>query len=143
MREWWQRFCVLGCVLAIAFGVSVCSVWPPSTPTFPGTRTERFVAAMQHYSNRMGIEYSLHVVVVEYHPKYCAWVTPIGDSILIKDVQVGFSLSKECDPYTPEHLALHEACHLRMMHVEPALQMDIDEKHREVKTCMRWYGGTK
>jgi hypothetical protein len=44
-----------------------------------------------------------------------------------------------CDGKAPEFWALHEACHLRMMHHRGAGPASRKDREREVETCMGWY----
>jgi hypothetical protein len=109
-------------------------VW---TPTFEGTREARFTRAVVHYQQRMGL--GEDPLVFEISPTRrvvngratCAWVTR---DVAWGDV-IGFSSSQDCTSYKPEYLALHEQCHRRMAH----LDVDVPDKHAEVKTCMGWY----
>jgi hypothetical protein len=116
----------------------------PWTPTFPGTREERFVRAMHHYQERMGLEEHLVFHVAPSHPSFDAWVAPGGWG----EVVVGYALDsgqprrvrdgerRRLRVWKPELLALHEACHVRLAH---HLGEGGEFKHVEVKRCMAAY----
>lgn len=110
----------------------------PITPTFAGTGVQRYERAMYYYKGIMGHNYDLTFEVVPKHDKWCAWVTGITD----RTVRAGivYPAPKGCISRPPEYWALHESCHLRMMHVDAALQVSAEEKEREVQRCMVWYG---
>jgi hypothetical protein len=141
MLERWR------CFVGVPLLAIVYCAWndTPATPRFEGTRVERYAEAMRYYQSKMGTHYDVHVVSIKAHPKFCAWVMPLDNGPNPVNVQAGIvdTQSGECAAYSPERLALHESCHLRMMHVDPALIMSDKEKHAEVRKCMRWYGGTK
>lgn len=99
------------------------------TPTYKGTRQERFITAMHHYHEKMGLEQDLVFEIRPSHPKFCAWVRSGGGP---STVIVGFS--QDCTNVKPEVLALHESCHVRWAH--PYLAMDSEVKHVEVASCM-------
>lgn len=113
-------------------------VW---TPTFEGTRAERFQAAVLHYQGRMGLEPATVLVsasgrVIEGKER-CAWAW--RESGFADDV-IGFWSSARCNRHKPEALALHEQCHRRMAHLEPAFwSVGAKVKEREVKGCMAAY----
>lgn len=110
----------------------------PKTPTFAGSRVERYTQAMEHYRERMGYPYTFKVQTVPYHQKWCAWVGMLTPGV----AQAGLvdPPSGGCSAYPPEYWALHESCHLRMMHIESALSMSEEGKESEVRRCMLWYG---
>lgn len=128
-----------------SMGLSLVLLWHGRdkvwTPTFNGTRPERFAAAVLHYQERMGLEDA--VVLYSAEPRIingrarCAWAW--RDSGFEDDI-IGLCTSKRCDSRKPEELALHEQCHRRMAHLEPAFWgVDYDTKEREVRECMIAY----
>jgi hypothetical protein len=127
-------------VLIPALLAGVIYAWAavPETPTFEGTRVERFTQALYYYKGTMEYPYDITVRVAPKHDAWCAWVTATGAA----SAEVGFvdPPAKSCTSMKPEFWALHEACHMRMLHIDAALQMSPDEKEREVKRCMIWYG---
>ena len=113
----------------------------PWTPTFKGTRVERFTTATRHYEKRMGLDPATVFVSesgrIIHGEQRCAWT--VRDEAWTDDV-VAIWTTKRCNVYKPEVLALHEQCHRRMGHLEPAFwEMDQREKEREVKKCMLVY----
>ena len=86
----------------------------------------------------MGLEkYKLIFTRLPYHPKWCAWSrtdrVPSG-----RAVNIGLS---DPDPgcqvtWTPRDLALHELCHVKMMHLWQPGDANSEEKHQEVRECM-------
>jgi hypothetical protein len=121
-------------------------VW---TPTYEGDQYQRFGRAMGHYYEKMGLEDAL---VFQFgHPRtgkakrehWCAsvtdeWITVPGfhpQRVVV--VRYFGSRDSTCNGNKPEELALHEACHLRLMHHFGTARPQ--EREREVRTCMGWY----
>jgi len=114
-------------------------VW---TPTFEGTREERFVKAMHHYQDKMGIEESFIFTTREYSPKHpiCSSVQLSGewDAVIISFyVKPNGKQPNGCSGAKPEFWALHEACHLRYQHHR--MNLDPKKKEEEAKDCMLLY----
>lgn len=113
-------------------------VW---TPTFDGTREERFVKAVNHYSVKMGLEDPTieildGLLVIEGEPA-CFWARKHPS---FRGDVVGMSRARRCRHYKPELYALHEQSHRRLAHLEPAMaHLTREQKEREVEDCMRWY----
>lgn len=122
----------------------------PWTPTFEGTRQERFIQAMHHYQEKMGNEDQLVFTVVATHPDFDAWVMPSPRG----EAHVGWAedngrewrnrrlanksltvKKRHIKVWKPELIALHESCHLRMQHHREMPPM----AHIEVNRCMGWY----
>lgn len=132
-------------------------VW---TPTFKGTQAQRFEQALRHYHSKMRLTDDLVFDLAATRGKglrgTCANVqrsTIYADGFQPQDVVLvrWFSGDQVCADRRPEHWALHEACHLRMMHHlgAPAgrergkaarASEDIHRtREREVRQCMVWY----
>lgn len=113
-------------------------VW---TPTFEGTREERFIAAARHYEGRMGLAPATILLsdqtwIIDGKER-CAWA---WRSDAWADDGVALSRAKRCKAHKPELLALHEQCHRRMAHLEPGFWgMDPKRKEREADDCMVAY----
>ncbi len=113
-------------------------VW---TPTFKGERHVRFERAVRYYDERMGLKPVTVLIAkqgrVVSGSERCAWAWRDGGWA---DDVIGFSTQKNCRRLKPELLALHEQCHRRMAHLEPAFwNLDAKTKEREVKECMIAY----
>lgn len=122
-------------------------VW---TPTFKGSRQERFVRAMHYYQEKMGFEDQMVFHLESSHPFYDAYVAPAG----FNEVIVGYAQDSggprrrayetksgrtkwktQRRVWKPEFLALHEACHIRYYHH----LRTVDFPHKEVERCMKDY----
>lgn len=112
---------------------------PVWTPTYEGTREERFVKAVEYYNERMGLEPPVIEVmeprlVVDGKPR-CFWAR--RTRVFADDV-VGMSTAEGCRALKPELYASHEQCHRRMAHLDMP-QLTDEVKHREVAECMEAY----
>jgi hypothetical protein len=114
-------------------------VW---TPTFKGSRVQRFQQAVAHYQDKMALDSEPLIMIHEgllvvYGERRCAAAN--RDAQWSQD-NVHMSLDPQCNVHKPEALALHEQCHRRMMHLESSRwSLPRNEKEREVKTCMAAY----
>lgn len=117
------------------------------TPTYDGSVEVRFGRAMEHYHGKMGLTDDL---VFQFNktpsPRMkgkCASVESqtvhVGGFEPQQVVVVNWYGGNACSRAKPEAMALHESCHLRMMHHRGALSGLDDMKEDEVKQCMRWY----
>lgn len=123
--------------------VTFALLWPGRdkvwTPTFEGTREERYVQAVNYYSERMGLEPpTIEILkprlVIDGRPA-CFWVR--RHQVFAGDV-VGISTAPECRRLKPELYASHESCHRRLAHLD-IQGLTSEQKHREVQACMEAY----
>lgn len=129
----------------MSLGLSLVLMWGGRdkvwTPTFEGTRAERFERAVRHYEAKMGLGAATIMLSdtgrVIGGKARCAWAwREDGWS----DDVIGFWTSAKCERHKPEVLAFHEACHRRWAHLEPAMwDLPREQKEREVKACMVAY----
>jgi len=130
---------VAGMLLSFAFAWhGRDKIW---TPTFKGERHVRFELAVRHYDERMGLVPATVLVTkrgrVVDGKERCAWSW--RDTAWADD-EIGFLASPRCNTHKPEMLALHEQCHRRMAHLEPAFWgLDAGTKERQAKACMVAY----
>ena len=138
----------MGVVVAIAefLGSVLLMVWlgrdPFSTPSFKGSRVQRFEQGMSFYQERMGLHDDLVYRIGTHpdHPEYCAWVVRMP-GFFSKEVGFNPGGGKGCLDLKPERIALHESCHLRLAHTEPQFDSVPDKtKEEEVESCMKFYG---
>jgi hypothetical protein len=152
----------------VGMGLSFLLMWQGRdrvwTPTFEGTQASRFEQAMLHYQGKMGLEdrlvFNFNPARIRGQEDWCASVEFVGgyyaevsgfDAAVWVDAHTvvrwyGDNQDGSCGTNKPEHWALHEACHLRMMHhrmerERSALGGDLShvKRHEEVDTCMGWY----
>ena len=125
-------------------------VW---TPTYEGDQWTRFERGILHYKTKMGLrdhlvfEYGVARTGRAAKERWCAsveqsWIAPRGgfEAQLVTRVIYYGAREKPCNRNRPELTALHESCHLRMMHHRGALGNDVMAKEAEVRACMTWYG---
>lgn len=113
---------------------------------FRAGRPGLYRAWVKHYQNYLGL-HEFTLVFEDAQPEAlqgkCAWVrrgpTLSGGYFSpAKIVYVGLSQDVEkCRHWTPQWLALHEMCHLRMMHLW--MSMPEEEMEGEVGKCVSWY----
>jgi hypothetical protein len=104
----------------------------------------------RHWEDRMGLPEAA-VEFVDLPSPYCGWVQPFDRTALVyfgepvtAGVLVKFDTGLWCGLTVEEHdVALHEACHRRLMHHRIDLSEDPGEdrhlKEAEVEKCSRWY----
>lgn len=99
---------------------------------------------VKHYQNLVGLQDLQLEFVTKHHPEYCAWVTklpPATGAFPPGMIFVGLSFpDAECESVPERTLAMHEMCHLRMMHLEVGVrEMSTADMHYEVRECMKAY----
>lgn len=112
----------------------------------PSTRYGEYQGWVYFYQEEMGLEEYKIIFLTRPHPSWCAWVArdakPAGFIPEAKTLFVGLAAPgpSGCRNFTPKRLALHEMCHVRMMHLWMA-NFDINSEvaHREVAECMKAY----
>jgi hypothetical protein len=126
----------------VSLGLSFLLAWvgrdKVHTPTFQGSRAERFQVAIGHYQAKMGLT---GAYVLEFKSDrlkvggktVCGWTYRTTRFDLDT---IGMSTSGDCKRWKPEHVALHEQCHRRMAHLD---MPDLSGKEREARECERWY----
>jgi hypothetical protein len=130
---------------ALSMGLTFLVMWSGRdrvwTPTFEGSRVERFERAVRYYEERMGLDPATILVsdrgrIVDGRER-CAWA---WRDPAWKDDVVAIWTHKGCNVHKPELLAFHEQAHRRAGHLEPAFwSLPVEQKEREARELMIAY----
>jgi len=115
----------------------------PRVPHFKGTREDRFAQGVAFYQQRMGLEgYTILLAKAKTRFDACAWTEYVAKDVVVMGIT---QEQPYCSSMRPEELALHETCHVRMMHMDADFMNrpghpNYRQREDEVARCMKWYG---